>query len=254
MIVLLSQTKLPDSSNPLSDILGAVQGVRQDYTRAVKWYEKAAVQGDARAQIRLGHMYEKGTGVEKDESQALQYYLLACNGEVELGCNNYRKLQKKGVSELRHGFNSQEYFLKVVSEAQRKGKGADNDMQLGGIKAERDKKICKILEDTTIKNWSGRVSTISANREGRGILSIELDKGVSVTTWNNAFSDVFSDTLIEPGSKLFETASALRVGERVVFSGKFVKDGDNCLREPSLRLKSEIANPQFIFKFISIEK
>lgn len=30
MIVLLSQTKLPDSSNPLSDILGAVQVVNSN--------------------------------------------------------------------------------------------------------------------------------------------------------------------------------------------------------------------------------
>ena len=37
--------------------------MEQDYERAVKWYTKAAEQGDAWAQTDLGWCYEKGMGV-----------------------------------------------------------------------------------------------------------------------------------------------------------------------------------------------
>jgi uncharacterized protein len=39
------------------------EGVPQDYKAAVKWYRKAAEQGDASAQYNLGLMYYNGEGV-----------------------------------------------------------------------------------------------------------------------------------------------------------------------------------------------
>ena len=36
------------------------RGVPQDYSQAVKWYRKAAKQGDASAQYNLVVMYAKG--------------------------------------------------------------------------------------------------------------------------------------------------------------------------------------------------
>ena len=42
------------------------QGVLGDYREAVKWYRKAAEQGDASAQNNLGVMYADGAGVLQD--------------------------------------------------------------------------------------------------------------------------------------------------------------------------------------------
>ena len=39
------------------------QGVRQDYAQAKAWYQKAADQGDAFAQAQIGWHYENGAGV-----------------------------------------------------------------------------------------------------------------------------------------------------------------------------------------------
>jgi TPR repeat protein len=50
------------------------QGVNQDYNEAVKWYRKAAEQGNATAQSNLGVMYENGEGVEKDDDVAVDWY------------------------------------------------------------------------------------------------------------------------------------------------------------------------------------
>ena len=46
-----------------------------DYDGALKYYTKAAELGDADAHYRLGEMYFKGEGVEKDEEPKGIYYL-----------------------------------------------------------------------------------------------------------------------------------------------------------------------------------
>jgi TPR repeat protein len=42
------------------------QGVPQDYQAALKWYRRAAEQGNGSAQNNLGLMYERGRGVRQD--------------------------------------------------------------------------------------------------------------------------------------------------------------------------------------------
>jgi TPR repeat protein len=56
------------------------KGVTQDYVTAVKWYRKAADQGNASAQFNLGNMYRKGRGVTQDYVQAHMWYNLAVAG------------------------------------------------------------------------------------------------------------------------------------------------------------------------------
>jgi len=53
------------------------RGVAKDEAEAVKWYRKAAEQGNAPAQFNLGFMYDKGRGVAKDDAEAYKWYLLA---------------------------------------------------------------------------------------------------------------------------------------------------------------------------------
>ncbi len=53
------------------------KGVPQDYKEAVRWYTKAAEQGDAQAQTNLGWMYEYGRGVPQDYKEAMRWYRLA---------------------------------------------------------------------------------------------------------------------------------------------------------------------------------
>jgi TPR repeat protein len=45
-------------------------GVPQDYTEAMRWYEKAADAGNAFALVQIGSMYVFGHGVPKDNEQA----------------------------------------------------------------------------------------------------------------------------------------------------------------------------------------
>ena len=52
-------------------------GVERDYEEAVKWYRKAAEGGDAEAQYNLGRCYQYGYGVEADENEAAEWFAKA---------------------------------------------------------------------------------------------------------------------------------------------------------------------------------
>ena len=69
-------------------------GVSQDYAEALRWYRKAADQGDADAEYNLGTMYRLGTGVSQDYVEAVKWYRMAsnqdnANGQYGLGYMYY---------------------------------------------------------------------------------------------------------------------------------------------------------------------
>lgn len=62
--------------------------VPQDYTEAVKWWRKAAEQGDISAQHALGHVYYNGRGVEENYAEAVRWYRKAAElGNVTAQCD-----------------------------------------------------------------------------------------------------------------------------------------------------------------------
>src|SRR5437879_11382900 len=52
-------------------------GVKQNYAEALRWFRKAAGQGNAHAQAILEEMYEKGEGVKQDWQEAYFWYRLS---------------------------------------------------------------------------------------------------------------------------------------------------------------------------------
>lgn len=53
------------------------RGVPQDSKEAVKWYRKAAAQGDAGAQFSLGVIYATGEGTPQDIIRAFMWFSVA---------------------------------------------------------------------------------------------------------------------------------------------------------------------------------
>lgn len=49
-------------------------GVKQDYSKAVAWYQKAAEAGSAVGMTNLGYMYQYGDGVTRDDGRAIVWY------------------------------------------------------------------------------------------------------------------------------------------------------------------------------------
>ena len=70
----------------------------------MKWYHKAAEQGEARAQNDLGVAYWNGEGVVTDKREAYIWYSIAKANGYEGAANNLRKMnwdQHLSKSEIR---------------------------------------------------------------------------------------------------------------------------------------------------------
>ena len=57
--------------------LGGMAGVKQDHSKAMEWYLKAAAAGDADAMCRIGTLNRSGCGVSKDDAKAMDWYQTA---------------------------------------------------------------------------------------------------------------------------------------------------------------------------------
>ena len=58
------------------------RGVTQSYTEAAKWFRKAAEQGYTKAQYNLGACYAKGDGVAQSYNEAVKWYRMAAEQET----------------------------------------------------------------------------------------------------------------------------------------------------------------------------
>ena len=91
-------------------------GVSQDYREAVKWYRKAAEQGDAKAQHNLGANYYNGLGVQQDIVIAYAWLNVSVVQGFETAVKNRDLAAKKMTpSQLEKGQElSREYFKKYT--------------------------------------------------------------------------------------------------------------------------------------------
>ncbi len=76
---------------------GICEGIPQDHPTARQWYEKAAAQGNAKAQFNLGVMYYKGQGVPQNKRTAKEWVGKACDNGYQRGCDRYRELEEAGI-------------------------------------------------------------------------------------------------------------------------------------------------------------
>ncbi len=66
------------------------EGMPQSDVKAARWYRKAAEQGHAIAQFRLGYMYFYGRGVPEDHIKAYAWWSFA-----GMGYEDFRELRDK---------------------------------------------------------------------------------------------------------------------------------------------------------------
>ena len=68
----------------------------QEYAEAKRWYRKAADQGDAVAQNKIGVLYDNGLGVPQDSAEAARWYRMAAEQGDALAQNNLGLLYANG--------------------------------------------------------------------------------------------------------------------------------------------------------------
>jgi len=74
------------------------RGVRQNSEEAARWLDRAAKQGLAPAQFRLGTFYEKGIGVKKDLAMARDLYIGAAKRGNGKAMHNLAVLYAEGIN------------------------------------------------------------------------------------------------------------------------------------------------------------
>lgn len=148
----------------------------------------------------------------------------------------------------------QSVLLTIVDQARFSFVSAKTEMQEGATKPWRATALCNNLKSLSAQNWLGTISKLTTNGEGKGVVSVSIGDEIEIQTWNNAASDIFHETLIEPGTALYNRLLELEVGDDVLVTGQFLGDETDCLRETSITIRGSMMSPEFLFKFHDIQK
>jgi hypothetical protein len=131
------------------------QGLPTSKPEAIRWYSKAAEQGDATAQYNLGVMYENGEGVSPDEAEAVRWW---------------RRAAAQGLAEaqstLRNRGIEQESAKAAQPNGTREGTARTNSQSLRGARP-------------SFLGFSGGQSraTVESNAQSQGFESLNCKGG-----------------------------------------------------------------------------
>lgn len=148
----------------------------------------------------------------------------------------------------------QKAFMEQIYASMDEIDAAETELQRAVALRTRDDLLCKILSDFTATDWIGSITEIGATGDGEAHVEIELDNSITVKTWNNSFSDISDNTLIKPSDPNFAKLVAMSENMDVVFSAKFLRGRDFCLKQGNLTDVFYGVDPKFIVKFVAIDE
>lgn len=143
-------------------------------------------------------------------------------------------------------------FISSVTDYSTKFKSAKNELQESVLRDERAAVFSSLLKGRSVDSWVGTIEELSTNNDGKAVLSIRISPDIKIRTWNNALSDLGSNTLIEKNTSLYSTLLELSAGQNVFFSGTFPASKTDFIKEGSLTINGSMTNPDFILKFDSV--
>lgn len=148
----------------------------------------------------------------------------------------------------------EESLISIVDTGRQEYADGQNDFQKGASRPRRANRICNLMQPPVANNWVGTVEELSSNSSGYGVLKIRISPHITIGTSNNSFSDSLSSqrTLISPSDPVFTQVSSLRIGQAVIFSGRFSTSQDDCLDESSITQSGSMEDPDFEMHFTSV--
>lgn len=164
-----------------------------------------------------------------------------------------KEVETEEYSEYGIYSDEQKEFIEIVEQATSVIRDAETELQESVALRKRDDDLCALLGDRTAINWTGKITEVGANGEGKAHVEIELADNVRVKTWNNALSDIGDNTLISPSSSFFNNLVSMSEDTIVTWSGKFLSGNDFCLKKANLTNIFYASDPQFIVKFSNIK-
>ena len=118
----------------IGNMYNYAEGVPVDYSTAIKWYLKAANQGNTEAQRHLGYLYNAGRGVTQSFSKALQWFNKAvANGDVHALCDIGNMYGDRGDHSV-----AMRWFLKAAEQGDTNAMYHIGDMYELGFGVKKD--------------------------------------------------------------------------------------------------------------------
>lgn len=143
----------------------------------------------------------------------------------------------------------QKEFMTVIADFARTYPAQQNELQKSALVTQRQQRFTKIKGDPRrVRDWIGVLEDMGTNGDGKAWVVIRLSPNLlTVSTWNNAFSDAQDQSLIPQSSPLFSRLAAMQKGNVVKFSGRLK-------RATNLTEEGRMVTPNFLFIFSDIEK
>jgi TPR repeat protein len=113
-------------------------GVEKDYVQAVNWFRKAAEQGNSFGQNNLGVMYQYGWGVEKDYVQAVSWYRKVAEQGNSVGQDNLGWMYENGWGVEKDYVQAVSWFRKAAEQGNSDGQNNLGVMYQNGLGVEKD--------------------------------------------------------------------------------------------------------------------
>ena len=130
---------------------------------------------------------------------------------------------------------------------------APNELVKTALRTERRTRLSQLLPERQVSSWVGTLKDLSTDSDGKASASITLD-GSAITVHTdpgNPFKPG-SDTSVEHGSPLYNQFAKLTEGEKVKFSGSFLPDERDHLRETSFTESGAMTAPEFVMRFSEV--
>ena len=140
----------------------------------------------------------------------------------------------------------------AVDQGRTDAEAAETDLQRANVLNERSETLCETVPEGVVQDWIGTVETVDANGEGKAVVIVSIEDDIEIGTWNNAFSDISDNTLIEQGDPLYDAALDLAPGDTVQFSGTLKtgsESNDACYYTSNLTEVMSIESPDYIISF-----
>ena len=146
-------------------------GVVQDYGEAVRWFRRAAEQGDASGQNNLGVMYSRGRGVRQDDSEAVRWYRRAAEQGHALGQNNLGVRYRDGLGVVQDYGEAVRWFRRAAEQGHA---GGQNNL---GVMYSRGRGVRQ--DDSEAVRWFRRAAE-QGHALGQNNLGVRYDTGRGV--------------------------------------------------------------------------
>ena len=163
----------------------------------------------------------------------------------------------------------QQKFMNSLAKFALQYKTSSNSVEQFLLRQKRHEFLEGQIKDRLFTEWIGRIKTLRTTKNGKAYLVIELanmpsraekksqiipEFKVTMSTWNNAYTDLDYNTLILPGSAMHNWLANFRLCEWVVFSGNSYAGEEDFIKEASPTQTEAMLSPQFILKFDYLDK